>query len=72
MAEKRDAPKTPATPAMCNGFIKMLCSAWKTSMKLKVPGKMDHWMKIVGNLEAIGFRFKVRNNENDGQSKTVK
>jgi hypothetical protein len=37
IAENRDPPKTPATPSMWNGCIRMVCSAWKTSMKLKVP-----------------------------------
>merc|ERR1711990_181562 len=37
IAENREPPNTPATPAMWNGCIKMLCSAWNTSMKLNVP-----------------------------------
>ncbi len=37
MAENRAPPNTPATPSMWNGCISTLCSAWSTSMKLKVP-----------------------------------
>jgi hypothetical protein len=37
IAENKDPPNTPATPAMWNGCIKMLCSAWNTNMKLNVP-----------------------------------
>jgi photosystem II P680 reaction center D1 protein len=37
IAENSEPPNTPATPAMWNGCIKMLCSAWNTSMKLNVP-----------------------------------
>ena len=32
MAENRLPPKTPATPSMWKGCIRMLCSAWNTSM----------------------------------------
>ena len=31
MRENREPPKTPATPSMWKGRIRMLCSAWKTS-----------------------------------------
>ena len=37
LTQKRDPPNTPATPKVCNGCIRMLCSAWKTNMKLNVP-----------------------------------
>ncbi|CAL6437771.1 unnamed protein product [Bathycoccus prasinos] len=37
IAEKSEPPNTPATPSMWNGCIRMLCSAWNTIMKLKVP-----------------------------------
>jgi hypothetical protein len=37
MAENKEPPKTPATPNMWKGCIRMLCSAWNTNMKLKVP-----------------------------------
>ncbi|CAN0311177.1 unnamed protein product, partial [Ectocarpus sp. 6 AP-2014] len=37
IALNNEPPKTPATPAIWNGCIKMLCSAWKTIMKLNVP-----------------------------------
>ena len=37
IAQNREPPNTPATPSMWNGCIRMLCSAWKTSMKLNVP-----------------------------------
>merc|ERR1711991_1009151 len=32
MAENKLPPKTPATPSMWKGYIRMLCSAWNTSM----------------------------------------
>ena len=32
IAEKRDPPNTPATPSIWNGCIRILCSAWKTSI----------------------------------------
>jgi hypothetical protein len=37
IAENNEPPKTPATPNMWNGCIRMLCSAWNTIIKLKVP-----------------------------------
>ena len=37
MALNKLPPKTPATPNMWKGCIRMLCSAWNTNMKLKVP-----------------------------------
>ena len=37
IAEKRDPPNIPATPAMWNGCMRILCSAWKTNIKLNVP-----------------------------------
>merc|ERR1740121_337147 len=37
IAEKSEPPKTAATPSMWNGCMRMLCSAWKTSIKLNVP-----------------------------------
>jgi hypothetical protein len=42
MAENRLPPNTPATPSMWKGCIRMLCSAWNTSMKLKVPDAQGH------------------------------
>merc|ERR1711943_81333 len=32
MAENKLPPKTPATPSMWKGCIRMLCSAWNTNM----------------------------------------
>jgi hypothetical protein len=32
IAENREPPKTPATPSIWNGCIRMLCSAWKTNI----------------------------------------
>ncbi|CBI33836.3 unnamed protein product, partial [Vitis vinifera] len=33
----REPSNTPTKPNMWNGCIRMLCSAWNTIMKLKVP-----------------------------------
>ena len=38
IAENREPPNTPATPSLGGmGALRMLCSAWNTSMKLNVP-----------------------------------
>jgi hypothetical protein len=37
IAENKDPPNTPITPNWWNGCSRMLCSAWNTIMKLKVP-----------------------------------
>ena len=37
IAENSAPPNTPATPSIWKGCIRILCSAWKTSIKLKVP-----------------------------------
>jgi hypothetical protein len=65
IAENNEPPNTPATPNMWNGCIKMLCSAWNTIMKLKVPEIMNIGEKSAVFLSSVYcgrlvFSYKIR------------